>query len=233
MATTAQWMDVISNNLANIGTNGYKADNLAFADVMVNNMYANGGRGELLGTLGSGPQSVQSTVDRALGVIKPTGSPLDVAFRTKEGMFAVQRDGQTYYTRDGHFTLNSSGQLVTQDGNPVLDNRGSIIQSRGKELMVIDTMGGVRQGDNVIAQLGIYESDFQKVGNNLWAATDGNRPTPMTNPELITGSLESSNVEPVMAMVQLIDVQRSFEMSQKSIQSQDDMTGKLIGVLDH
>jgi len=230
MMTTAQWMDVVSNNLANSGTNGYKADTLAFTDVMMKNMYADGGKGNYLGSLGNGPEPVSNAIDRSVGVIKSTGNPLDVAIRTPQGMFAVQQDGQTYYTRNGNFTLDSTGTLVTDQGLPVLDNKGQKIKATGVEKVMIDEVGNVHQGNDVLAQIGIYDSDFRKAGGNLWTAT--RNPIPVASPELATAALEASNVEPVQAMVDLIKVSRSFELSQKSIQTQDEMTGKLFDVLN-
>ena len=106
MMTTTQWMDVISNNLANSGTDGFKADTLAFSDVMVKNLYADGGRGPMIGSMGNGPEAVANAIDRSVGTIKSTGNPLDCAIRTPEGMFAVQDNGQTAYTRNGSFSIN-------------------------------------------------------------------------------------------------------------------------------
>ena len=147
-------------------------------------------------------------------------------------MFAIQKDGKTYYTRNGHFSMDSSGQLVNDQGYPVLDNRGSVIRATGKDQVKIDEQGYVHQGDNTLTQLGVFETDFQKVGVNLWSPEDGKTPVPVTNPDIVPGALEASNVEPVTAMVQLITVQRNFEMSQRSIQSQDDMTGKLVTLME-
>ncbi|MBI1331576.1 MAG: flagellar hook-basal body protein [Armatimonadetes bacterium] len=231
MMTTTQWMDVISNNLANSGTDGYKADTLAFTDVMMKNLYANGGKGVYLGSIGNGPAATANSIDRSVGTIRTTGNALDVALRTPQGMFAVQMNGQTYYTRNGSFSLDSAGHLVTNQGLPVLDTKGSPITITGKGKVMIDEQGLVHQGDNVVAQIGIYESDFAKAGLNLWTAGT-QTPQPVANPELATNSLEASNVEPIQAMVDLIKVQRSFEESQRSIQTQDDMTGKLFEILN-
>lgn len=231
MMTTSQWMDVISNNLANSGTNGYKADTLAFADVMMKNMYADGGRGVYLGSMGNGPEAVSNAIDRSVGTIKSTGNALDVAIRTPQGMFAVQKDTQTYYTRNGNFTLDSTGTLVTDQGYPVLDTKGGKIKATGVEKVMIDEQGNVHQGNDILAQIGVFEADFGKAGGNLWT-TNGKTPILVASPELATCALEASNVEPVQAMVDLIKVQRSYEMSQKSIQTQDDMTGKLFDILN-
>ena len=229
MMTTTQWMDVISNNLANSATDGYKADTLAFSDVMVKNLYANGGHGPLIGSLGNGPEGVANAIDRSVGTIKPTGNPLDCAIRTQQGMFAVQQNGQTAYTRNGSFSLNSDRDLVTSQGQPVLDDRGQKITLPGTERVEIDAQGQVHQGNSVVATLGIFDGEFSKAGNNLWASPNAKL---LTNPSLAMGAIESSNVEAVQAMVDLIKIQRSFEMSQKSIQTQDEMTGKLFEILN-
>lgn len=229
MMTTTQWMDVISNNLANSGTDGYKADTLAFTDVLTKKLYAGGGRGQYLGTLGNGPESISNAIDKSVGTIKSTGNSLDVALKTPKGMFSVQKEGQTMYTRDGSFTVNSNRELVTKQGYPVLDDRGAKIVVPGIEKVMIDEQGLVHQGNDVVATLGIFDGDFVKAGDNMWSSKN---PTPLQNPEIAIAALESSNVEPVQAMVDLIKIQRSFEMSQKSIQTQDDMTGKLFEILN-
>lgn len=229
MMTTAQWMDVVSNNLANSGTDGYKADTLAFSDVMVKRLYASGGSGAFIGTLGNGPQAIENSIDRSVGTIKNTGNPLDCAIQTKEGMFAVQQNGRTAYTRNGSFTVNQDRELVTIQGLPVLDNQGQKISVSGPDRIQIDANGEVRQGDNVVATLGIYDGVFSKAGNNLWTGTGAKL---ISTPVLVSGAVEGSNVEAVGAMIDLIKIQRSFEMSQKSIQTQDEMTGKLFELIN-
>ena len=229
MMTTTQWMDVISNNLANSGTDGFKADTLAFSDVMVKNLYADGGRGPMIGSMGNGPEAVANAIDRSVGTIKSTGNPLDCAIRTPEGMFAVQDNGQTAYTRNGSFSINGDRELVTNQGLPVLDDRGQKITLPGVERVEVDAQGQIHQGNNIVATLGIFDGTFSKAGKNLWSSPDAK---PLPNPSLATASVEASNVEAVQAMIDLIKIQRSFEMSQKSIQTQDDMTGKLFEVLN-
>lgn len=229
MMTTTQWMDVVANNLANAGTDGYKADTLAFSDVMVKNLYANGGSGQLIGSLGNGPEGVANAIDHSVGTIKATGNPLDCAIRTPEGMFAVQENGVTAYTRNGSFTVNADRDLVDSQGHYVLDNLGQKINLPGTERLEIDAMGVVHQGNNSVATLGIFDGDFRKAGNNIWTS---NNAKPMANVSLAMGAVESSNVEAVQAMVDLIRIQRSFEQSQKSIQTQDEMTGKLFEILN-
>lgn len=229
MMTTSQWMDVVSNNLANSGTDGYKADSLTFSDVMVSNMYADRGHGKYIGSLSSGPLTTAETVDRSAGVLRRTGNALDCAFKTADGMFAVQKDGTTFYTRNGAFTVNADRQLVTTQGLPVLDQNGQKIVLTSTDKAQIGSDGVVRQGNETVATLGMYDGDFVKAGNNLWAST---RIMPLQKPDLATESLEQSNVDAIGTMVDLIKIQRSFEQSQKSIQTQDEMTGKLFEILN-
>lgn len=229
MMTTTQWMDVVSNNLANATTDGYKGDSLTFSDVMVKRLYGNGGNGPYIGSLGNGPEAVASSVDRSVGTIKSTGNPLDCAIRTPQGMFAVQQGGKTVYTRNGSFSINADRELVSKQGLPVLDDQGQKISLPGTERVEIDQLGLVHQGNNVVATLGIYNGSFSKAGANLWVSQNAQI---MPDVSLATASIESSNVEPVGAMIDLIKIQRSFEMSQKSIQTQDEMTGKLFELLN-
>jgi flagellar basal body rod protein FlgG len=144
-------------------------------------------------------------------------------------MFAVQKDGNTAYTRNGSFSINSDRELVTNQGLPVLDDRGQKISLPGTERVEIDSEGQVRQGNNVVATLGIYDGAFSKLGNSLWMSADAK---PLPNPTLAVASIEGSNVDAISSMVDLIKIQRSFEQSQKSIQTQDEMTGKLFEILN-
>ena len=228
MQTTTQWMDVISNNLANASTDGYKTDTIAFADVLVKNMYANGGSGKFLGSVGNGPDAVVESTDMKLGPVRSTGNPLDIALQNPTEMLAINADGKTQYTRDGALKVSPDMFLVTQRGFQVLDDRGQPIKVGKEGIVQISPNGEVIQGTQEIAKLGVYTGTFTKEGNNLWSAP---QPTRVNDPALATASLEGSNVDAVATMVDLIKINRHFEMSQKSIHTQDDMTAKLFEIL--
>lgn len=228
MQTTTQWMDVISNNLANASTDGYKTDTIAFADVLVKNMYANGGDGKFLGSIGNGPDAVVESTDMKLGPVRSTGNPLDVALQDPKQMLAISVNGVTQYTRDGALKLDSEKYLVTSRGYRVLDDRGTPIQLGKEGIISISPKGEVTQGTTEIAKLGVYTGNFTKAGNNLW---DCGQPTRVTEPDIATASIEGSNVDAVATMIDLIKINRHFEMSQKSIQTQDGMTEKLFEIL--
>ena len=228
MQTTTQWMDVISNNLANASTDGYKSDTIAFADVLVKNMYGNGGNGKFLGSIGNGPDAVVESSDMKLGPVRATGNPLDIALQNPKQMLAISVNGQTQYTRDGALKIDPERYLVTQRGFRVLDDRGTPIKLGTEGVIHVSPSGEVTQGTNEVAKLGIFTGNFKKEGNNLWSCP---QPTRETDPSIATASLEGSNVDAVATMIDLIKINRHFEMSQKSIHTQDDMTAKLFEIL--
>jgi flagellar basal body rod protein FlgG len=143
-------------------------------------------------------------------------------------MLAIQADGKVQYTRDGALKVSPEKFLVTQRGFRVLDDRGQPIKLGNEGLVHISPNGEVIQGTQEVAKLGVYTGNFTKEGNNLWSTP---QPTRVTEPSIAIASLEGSNVDAVATMVDLIKINRHFEMSQKSIHTQDDMTGKLFEIL--
>jgi flagellar basal-body rod protein FlgF len=226
LIATNQWMDTVANNLANASTDGFKSDMVVFSDVYKNRLFANGGAGSFVGTIGGGPSAIAEQTNFSVGLPRATGNPLDVALRTERGMFKINVDGRETYTRSGSFTVNDSKQLITNTGHLVLDPQGRPIQFGEQGKMEITTSGEVKQNDQVIAELGIFEGSFDKGGNNTWVAKGAVRP--LVDPDLAVGHIEASNVQPIEAMVELIKINRAYEMSQKSISTQDDLTGRLI-----
>jgi flagellar basal-body rod protein FlgF len=229
MMTTTQWMDVVTNNLANASTDAYKADKLAFTDMLTRNMYSDGGKGQYLGTVGGGPDSIVETTDFSVGAMRNTGNPFDLALRDPRQFFAVSVNGVAQFTRDGSFSLNADRVLVNDAGHAVLDDRGFPIKFKEQGKIEISPDGNIRQDGEDLAKIAVYEGAFNKVGGNLWSGTQ----TQLANSPLVAvGVLEGSNVEPIGSMVDLIKINRFFEMSQRSIQTQDEMATKLIDSLN-
>lgn len=225
MLATQTEMDVISNNLANLSTVGFKRDGISFSDSMEREMYANGGEGERLGTLGAGPtQSSQYTVFE-MGPITATGNALDVAINSPSGAFSVlDTDGKTRYTRNGSFTINENRTLVTKTGLPVLDDAGNEI-TIGTGVVSIQSDGTISVGDQTVGKLGVYTGSWTKKGNNLFDSADAKATDSI---ELRPQALEGSNVNAIEVMVKMINLNRNYELSQKSIQQQDSLTQRLI-----
>ena len=224
MLATQKLMDTVANNLANASTTGFKQDGLAFGDAFQRALYANGGHGPYLGTLGTGATEIDAYTVFDVGAPITTGNSLDVAIQSRDGLFAVQTPQGIRYTRDGSFQLDGEGMLVTKDGHSVLDERQQPIQiPQGQPN--IDSDGSVSVDGRPVGKIGIFKGQFAKIGGSLFA---GSGTEAIDEPELTPKALESSNVNTVEAMIEMITAGRTFEMAQKSIQQQDDLAQKLI-----
>ncbi len=227
MVAAERWMDVTANNLANVSTTGFKRDGLSFTDMYVRTMSANGGLGKTLGTMGSGVTPVNEFTDFERGALNSTGNPLDVAIESRKGLFAVQQNGQTLYTRDGSFSLNNQRQLVTPGGGLVLDRNGQPIDVPAGKLEIAED-GGISVDGKAVGSIGLWDGPVHKMGANMFTAAGTVSPMDPTTVQLKQGSIEGSNVNAIDAMINMITIGRSYELSQKSITQQDDLTQKLI-----
>ena len=227
MLASQKWLDVVANNLANVSTNGFKRDELAFQDAFVREMRLNGGKGAEIGSLGSGATLVQQYTVFEQGPINPTGNSLDVAINSEKGLFSVETPQGVRYTRDGSFGLDANRQLVTKQGFPVLDDNGNPIELPEGPVAITDN-GTIRAGDLEVGKIGVYEGTFHKTAAGLYASLDAET---VAEPTLKAGALEGSNVNAVEAMIQMITVNRTFEMAQRSITQQDELTQRLINSL--
>lgn len=227
MSASSEWLDVIANNLANAGTTGFKRDGVAFNEALLRTMNDAGGAGGRVGDLGSGPGAILRFTHFEQGPMEATGNPLDVAIETPEGAFAVQTPAGVRFTRDGSFTRNPDGQLITHRGHLVLDaDRQPIELPPGK--VQIEGDGSITVEGQPIAQIGVFEGTFAKTGDALWISTNAQ---PAETPAVRQGALERSNVNVVESMVDMIKLNRAFELSQRSIQTQDEMTSRLLSSL--
>lgn len=217
-------MDVVANNLANTTTTGFKRDEITFGEVFAREVRNDGGQGRIIGTLNSGPVADGTFTLMTRGATQMTGNPLDIAIDTVEGMFVVETPAGTRYTRDGSFTLNQAGELSTKSGYRVLDTSGRPIQMGSTGTRV--SAEGVIQGPNGPQRIAIVNGTFQKEGTNLFVAIGD--PTPQENSRLVPGAIESSNVDAVRSMIEMIQVQRIYEMAQRSVQQHDEASQQLI-----
>lgn len=226
-------LDVTANNLANASTTGFKRDALIFQDTLQREMYANGGFGQSVGKLGAGANAVAEYTIPEAGAISVTGNPFDMAVTTPVGMFAVKVGDDIRYTRDGAFALDSQRRLVTKDGHPVLDRDGAEITIPPGQMQV-EQGGRILVGGQIIGEVGVFApaetATFTKAGGNLFEAS-GEIAALGGNP-IAAASLESSNVNAVESMLDMVKIGRLFELSQKSIQSQDELLQRLISSLN-
>lgn len=233
----SQKIDVLSNNMANIDTVGFKKE-LALleardAEAIERGITARGTKG--IDDIGGGVRMNATSTDFRLGTVRPTGIPTDFAMEREDTFFAVQRDKETLLTRAGNFQIGSDGRLLTREGDSVLSTDGSaiVLDSQLPWQMLpggIITQGGdareiaVRVPENV--------KDLQKVGQNYFSASKTlvNPATPEQR-KVRSGYVEQSTVNPMQEMVELITASRGYETNIKMIQNHDSMMGSLVSRL--
>jgi flagellar basal-body rod protein FlgF len=225
--------DVISNNLANVNTNGFKKDTVAvqsFSEYLLRVQQNSGSR--MLGAVNQSPL-IDSIVTRYdMGMLEQTGKDTDFAI-TGEGFFVIQTPQGLRYTRDGSFHLDREGYLVTAEGHYVLNTAGDPIES-GSGTLVVDSHGVIRDGiGSLIGQMQIagftreQQLQMQKQGHNLFAMPEGIMPAQLVG-TVQQHAVERSNVDVIREMVEMITVTRMYEANQKSVQTQDELLGKSI-----
>ncbi len=232
-------MDAVSNNLANVSTNGYKGDTVLskqFQEMLlrektVDNIGRRITRWSPVGYTNQGVAVSDFVTDYSTGILKETGRKTDLAL-AGGGFFAVQTRGQSgkiLYTRDGQFHTDQEGYLVDSRENRVLSDAGPI--QVGKADFTVDSGGVISLADGNTFQLRITEFDasqkITKAGDNYFDAA-GATGKAATSPGVNQGFLEQSNVNLATQMVNMVELLRSYEAGQKSIQSQDELLAKAI-----
>jgi flagellar basal-body rod protein FlgF len=217
--------NVMANNLANVDTIGYKRDNcttVPFAEILLN-AYSKRLPPQQVGTLGLGVQAVTQFVDFTPGSISETDNPTDLAING-EGLFAVQTGNGVRYTRAGNFQLDKENYLVNKDGYKVLGENGPIKVENGK--FNVTREGQIMQNGQVVNSLQVFDiKDMRKQGETLYTNA---APERATNFNILQGSLEHSNVNPVREMVEMINIQRTYDANQKALLGHDETLDKLV-----
>jgi flagellar basal-body rod protein FlgG len=223
MSASQRMLDVTANNLANVSTNGFKADGLIFRDALEKNL--SGGLGEM----SFGVAAEAQYTDFGVGSLSQTGNPLDIAITDSKGAFKVDiGNNQFRYTRDGAFRLNDQKQLVDRKGNLVLDKNDSPITIDGNDVDIRNN-GDIYVDGQQGPTLGVFDGTFVKQGDNLFVSNDAKASDTIP---IQSKAIEGSNVNPVEAMVQMITVSRAFDMAQKAVTQHDELTQKLIQSLN-
>lgn len=228
-------MDIISQNIANANTNGYKRD------LPVSGTFPAELESVLLGiTQSSMPLQnnlplprVQSVLDGSQGALRFTGNPLDVAIEG-DGFFELSTAEGTRFTRHGAFKLDVGGRLVTADGHIVNGVGGEIRLLNASPK--IDKQGRLFDGEDMVGQLKIVRFDdmtrVHRLGGGLYMSdTAAAEPVMSAHQGVRQGHLEASNVDAMQEMVRMIETTRHFEMSQKVITGYDEMIGEAISTI--
>jgi flagellar basal-body rod protein FlgG len=234
-------MAIIANNLANANTTGYKAQRAAFQDLLYQNVRQVGAQSTqntqyTTGlTLGTGVRITATEANYSQGSATTTNNPLDLEVSGR-GFFQITLpDGTLAYTRDGSFTLDNQGNVVTASGYPI---QPAITIPVGTQSVTVGTDGAVTavSASGKTTQIGqvqladfINEQGLQNVGNNLVieSAASGSPQTGTAGTNglgtIVQGSLETSNVNTVTELVNMIECQRAYEMDSKAITTTDQM----------
>jgi flagellar basal-body rod protein FlgF len=222
-------MDVIANNIANVSTPAFQREEPTFQEFVVNVAPAEGQ---------VGTQSLSFVQDAGLvrdlseGSFTTTGAPFDMAIHGK-GYFVVQTANGERYTRNGHFTLNESGQIVTSNGDAVQGDGGPITITPDDGDVHIAADGTVSGKTGQIGRLRVVDFEnprlLVKEGASLFSTDQS--PVTADNFKLQSGMLETSNVQPVVEIAHMIEVMRAYQATAMLSQSQEDLMRQAIDKL--
>jgi flagellar basal-body rod protein FlgF/flagellar basal-body rod protein FlgG len=230
--TQSQRMEVLSHNMANVDTPGFKEE-LAVLEArpsraVRDGIDVEGRRG--INDLGSGVSLKKTITNFSEGLLKQTGSEWDMAIHG-EGFFVVEKDGQEYLTRAGNFQVNAEGLLMTQQGLHVLSAAGTPIAidlslpAKLREDGFLAHSGG---GEMLALKKPQSQGDLVRVGENLFRPLAPVEDVEPGQRNVKQGFLEMSDVRPTRTMMELIETSRMYETNVRMIQNHDQMTGSLI-----
>lgn len=242
LSAQQRFVEIISNNLANVNTTGFKKIRPEFQDLMyetirpAGNTQRTGAEAPNEVQIGGGTELVATTKQFSQGDIKPTNNPLDMAING-EGFFIIRRPDNTFaYTRDGSFQLDKNGQIVTSQGYPL--DPGITIPSEAVEVKlsrdgVITMRTSGEEDEQTVGQLELARfvnpAGLRAVGDNLYEETSASgqvsfeQPATNNTGTLIQSHIENSNVDLVEEMVNMIIAQRAYELNSKSVRTADDI----------
>lgn len=233
-------MDIMSNNLANADTTGFKKEgstSQAYSEVMavkIKDVSENPNTPKRLGNMSLGVKIGETYTDFSQGSLRDTGNTYDIAIGG-DGFFNIEftnKSGETStkYTRDGGFTLTKDGYLVTKDGDYVLGENGRIQLSTTAGNTVFDESGNIYQDDRLVASLKLTEFEdtnyLTHYGETMWDAKEGAVAKDAGDAKIYQGYLEMSNASVVKEMVNMITISRQYESNQKMLTTFDDTLEK-------
>lgn len=236
-------LDVLANNLANVNTIGFKADRVRFELKAPEGLGDQGDPARRLGA--SFISSASEVTDYSQGMLRETGNPTDLALHGESGFFQLapvqtEAEGEAQgpvLTRAGAFHLDPEGFLAATGGYRVLGENGQPVKVPPGQLLIEHT-GAVKVGGATVGQLAIVDvadrAQLAKAGGGRWVADPGTELVPAAA-EVLQGHLESSNVEPVQALTELIAITRYYEAFQKNLDASsklDEALNSQVGRLD-
>ena len=216
-------LQVVTNNIANTNTAGYKTDRAVFAEYLITT-------GADSPSLSMGALAGHS-FDLTQGTVKFTGGQFDLALQG-EGFFAIETDAGQRLTRAGGFQLSADGELITGDGARVLNSGNTPIQIPPEaERLAISGDGTISADGEIIDQVGIFtpNGQLQRDTDTRFVADGGFKLAQGVS--VLQGALEASNVSPVLEMARMIEVQRAYEAGQTVLEREDQRITQLISTV--
>ena len=232
MSANQNKINVISNNMVNANTTGYKRLEVEFQDLVRESLNRDSYPVNEPNTdMGTGVRTGNEIRNTMQGSLKQSGLKTDLAI-DGEGLFRVIRPNNTYaYTRSGEFAIDSSGKIVDDAGN-VLDiqfynNNSYATAGLTNENFTVDKNGQVYAGDRLVGRVNLYnatgDNDFLSIGDSLFVPKQGADLNVVNGSNIMQGYTEMSNVDLGQEMTDLISVQRAFQLNSKGITVADDM----------
>lgn len=221
-----QELDVVANNLANMNSTAFKAGRLLFAEHLVPTPSG----GERMGDAVALVRDVASVRDLSVGGLRETGGDLDVAIES-EGYLVVSTPMGPRYTRDGHLRLNETGELVSEQGFPVVADGAPVQIGFDDANVAIAQDGTISSELRILGKLdvvGFARPQRLQAGEGGLLAAGDEAPRPVVLPGIRQGMLEGSNVEPIAEIDRLIEVQRAYDQARKLADREDDRLHKML-----
>lgn len=216
-------MEIVSNNLANVSTSGFKRETPAFEELIVP-VEADSAQMRKISFV----RDWGVIRDMSGGPMQQTGAPLDVAIEG-DGFMVVRTPAGERFTRDGHFQLDASGKIVNPDGFPVLSEGGEITIPPGETSIRIGQDGTVSTPQGIIGKIRVVSlphASLRKEGGNLYRSDQ--QPAPAAGARVVQGAIERSNVQPVVEMTRMIEIMRAYQSSTETLNATDDIIRRAV-----
>mgnify|MGYP000279779235 CR=1 FL=1 len=209
--TSLRRLDTVATNLSNASTTGYKGQRLTT---------------EATGADGSYARIAEGLYDLSDGAVQSTDHPTDVALQGRGWLVVDDGDG-VLLTRDGRLRPAPDGTLTAPGGRAVLGERGPIVVPPGETVRIEQDGTVVASASGPLDRLRLVEADASPLGGNLWRPDGPVLDVPDGQLSVVPGALEASNVDPMRAMVELVEASRTFEAFQKAMQASDETDARL------
>lgn len=215
-------MDVTANNIANMSTPGFKTESVLFVDQL--------NKSSGMADAAKQVENFGTYRDFSTGSLTPTYNSLDFAIQG-EGYFTVQTPDGERYTRDGSFSLNEKGEIVTRSGYTLLGDGGPIVVPAEARKINLNADGSIVTDQGPLGKVKVVtfenEQRLKAIGSNLFDGADAEQ-KPVAKPHLEQGMIEASNVNPIVEMNKMISILRSYESSQRLMQTDHDRSLSMI-----